>query len=139
MVTDKNKLRRISIVLKIVFLHAKFFWFKSKMILELESGTYRSIENLSESEYEFAKTWNFRISRVLTAFSAPYSRCMKRALIMALMLGKQNELYYLIGVEKENPLTGHAWLELNREVVFEDFTRANSPFTEVRRMRVDWV
>ena len=80
--------------------------------------------------------WNHRISDLLQRLNAPYARCMKRALVMAMMLPDEPHLELVMGVRPGEPTLGHAWLEADGEVLLEGFAAHDSPYVTIRRLRV---
>lgn len=128
--------RRGVVMLWLLRLHLRYLRFDTRLLSTLPHGGHRPLGRLASHELAFAGLWNHRISRVLSRLHAPYARCMKRALVLAMMLADEHELDLVIGVRPDDPSEGHAWLERDGRVLLERFTAQSSPYIEIRRLHV---
>jgi len=128
--------RRGAVLLWLLRLHLRYLRFDTALLSTLPDGGHRPLGQLAPHELAFAARWNHRISRVLSHLNAPYARCMKRALVLAMMLADEHDLDLVIGVRPDDPSDGHAWIERGGEVLLERFTAQSSPYVEIRRLRV---
>ena len=117
-------------------LHVRYWFFEPVILPMLSSGKHQQVLSLTASEMQFASTWNYRISKLLILVNAPYALCMKRSLVMAMMLEGEQDLWLVMGILAEDHLQGHAWLELNGVPLCESFVKADCPYIEIRRLYV---
>ena len=106
------------------------------MLEKLPVGEHKAVFSLTDDELTKANRWNQRISACLQHFNAPYSKCMKRALVMAMMLGNRHNLKLVIGMQPNEPTVGHAWLELCGEIVAEKYDAVATTYVPIKYLAV---
>ncbi len=124
------------IVCAVAYLHLRYLWFHPRVLERLEGQGIDRLIYLTDLEYQMASVWNRRLGNLLIGAGVPYARCMKRSLIAAHLLGGRDGMFIVIGVLPEKPTEGHAWLELDGEIVAERFDPRLNPYVEIRRIAV---
>lgn len=135
-----TSVRRGKIVASLVWLHSRYFYFHTKQLEDLKThGLTKqriALLQLDPLEFPFANRWNLKISKLFRALRAPYARCMKRCFVIAHLMPCTEKLDLVIGVLPDNVNEGHAWLELDGQVVADRFNSVADPYKEILRISI---
>jgi len=138
--SNLRSLRHWKIVVALTWLHIRYFFFHTNRLENLKKHGLMdrggTLPQLVPQEFEFANRWNLKISNLFQMLRTPYARCMKRCFVIAHLMPRAEKLDLVIGVLIDNIQQGHAWLEINDDVVADRFDPATEPYKEVLRISI---
>lgn len=132
--------RHWKIVASLLWLHLRYFFFHTRQLENIKKHGLQNgriaLPQLDPIEFTFANRWNLRISNLFQILRTPYARCMKRCFVIAHLMPRAKNLELIIGVLPGNINQGHAWLEMDNQVVADKFNNADEPYREVLRIPI---